>query len=199
MSLPWWRRRFTIMGRHAKRRGTTGRGRWLVALVAVSIASVALPASAATIADPPYARGPLDLKRLTATKHDATAPIHLTLLTYGSWDASLLDVAGSNRIFFEFNPDRSGRPDYIGEVRFRDGHLWVRLTNRRGGFIRRVRAYHPAGDVLKTTIPRGLPNPDGNAWLAARERYTTASGPCATTCTDRIPSGGGWLKLTPGQ
>ena len=43
-----------------------------------------------------------------------------------------LDVAGSNRIFFEFNPDRSGRPDYIGEVRFRDGHLWVRPPTGEG-------------------------------------------------------------------
>jgi len=109
------------------------------------IGSAALPASAATVDDPPYARGPLDLKRLTATKHDATAPIHLTLLTYGSWDASLLDVSGSNRIFFDFNPDRSGKPDFIGEVRFHDGLLWVRLTNRQGGL-------HPAGAGVP---PRG--------------------------------------------
>ncbi len=187
------------MGRHAQRRSTSRSRRWLVALVAVSIGSAALPASAATIDDPPYALGPLDLKRLTATKHDASAPIHLTLLTYGRWEADLLDVTGPNRIFFDFNPDRSGKPDFIGEVRFNDGLLWVRLTNRRGDFIRRVRAYHPAGDVLTTTIPEGLPNPDGNAWLAAREEYTTATGPCARGCADRIPSGSGWLKLTPGQ
>jgi len=122
-----------------------------------------------------------------------------SLADYGSWDASLLDVSGSNRIFFDFNPDRSGKPDFIGEVRFHDGLLWVRLTNRQGDFIRRVRAYHPEGDVLRTTIPRGLPNPDGNAWLAAREEYKTATGPCARGCADRIPSGSGWLKLTPGQ
>lgn len=173
--------------------------RWLAVVVAVWVASIALPASAASVDDPPLARGPLDLKRLVAEKHDATAPIHLTLLTYGSWDASLLDVSGSNRIFFDFNPDLSGRPDFIGEVRFRDGLLWVRITNRRGDFIRRVRAYHPERDVLRTTIPRGLPNPDGHAWLAAREEYRTATGPCAATCSDRIPNNNRWLKLTPGQ
>ena len=170
----------------------------LAVLIAAWIGATALPASAAWVDDPPYARGPLDLKRLTATKHDAGAPIHLTLVTYGNWDASLLDVSGSNRIFFDFNPDRSGRPDYIGEVRFQDGVLWVRLTDRGGDFIRRVRAYHPDGDVVRTTIPQGLPNPDGNAWIAAREEYRTATGPCADGCADRIP-GSGWLKLTPGQ
>jgi hypothetical protein len=101
--------------------------------------------------------------------------------------------------FFDFNPDRSGRPDFIGAVRFLDGLLWVRITNRRGDFIRRVRAYHPERDVLRTTIPRGLPNPDGHAWLAAREEYKRATGQCSATSRDRIPQGTGWLKLTPGQ
>jgi hypothetical protein len=171
--------------------------RWLAVVIAVWIGSAALPASAAFVDDPPYARGPLDLKRLTATKHDATAPIHLTLLTYGSWDASLLDVSGSNRIFFLFNPDRNERPGFIGEVLFRDGVLWMRITDRSGDFIRRVRAYHPENDTVRVTVPRGLPNPDGNAWLAAIEEYKTATGPCATTCRDRIPDNR-WLKLTPG-
>jgi hypothetical protein len=48
--------------------------RWLAILVAACIGFAALPASAASIDDPPFAYGPLDLKRLIATKHDATAP-----------------------------------------------------------------------------------------------------------------------------
>jgi len=172
--------------------------RWLAVLVAVWVGAIALPASAASVDDPPLARGPLDLKRLVAEKHDATAPIHLTLITYGNWDPSLLDVSGSNRIFFLFNPDRTGRPDFIGEVLFRDGALWMRITNRSGDFIRRVRAYHPENDTVKVVVPRGLPNPDGNSWLAATEEYKTATGPCAETCRDRIPDNR-WLKLTPGQ
>jgi hypothetical protein len=31
----------------------------------------------------------------------------------------------------------------------------------------------------------GSPQPDENAWLAATERYKTATGPCAATCSDR--------------
>jgi hypothetical protein len=171
--------------------------RWLAVVIAAWIGFAALPASAASVNDPSLARGPLDLKRLTATKHDATAPIRLTLLTYGSWDASLLHVSGSNRIFFLFNPDRNERPDFIGEVLFRDGVLWMRITDRSGDFVRRVRAYHPKNNTVRVTVPRGLPNPDGNAWLAATEEYKTATGPCATTCRDRIPDNR-WLKLTPG-
>jgi hypothetical protein len=175
-----------------------GTRRWLAVVVATCIGWVALPASAASIDDPSLARGPLDLKRLVATKHDANAPIHLTVVTYGDWDANLLDVSGSNRIFFLFNPDRRGRPDFSGEVLFRDGFLWLRITNRAGDFVRRVRAYHPDPSIVTAIVPRGLPNPDGNAWLAATERYKTATGSCVKACSDRIPDHG-WLKLTPGQ
>jgi len=172
--------------------------RWLAVVLATCIGSVALSASAASIDDPSHARGPLDLKRLVATKHDANAPIHLTLVTYGDWAANLLDVSGSNRIFFLFNPDRRGRADFTGEVRFHDGSLWLRITDGSGEVVGRVRAYHPDPSVVRATVPRGVPNPDGNAWLAASERYTTATGPCVVTCSDRIPDRG-WLKLTPGQ
>jgi hypothetical protein len=172
--------------------------RWLSVILATCIGSLALSASAASIDDPSLARGPLDLKRLVATKHDANAPIHLTLVTYGDWVANLLDVSGPNRISFLFNPDRRGRPDFIGEVQFRDGFLWLRITNRAGDLVRQVRAYHPDPNIVTATVPRGLPNPDGNAWLAATERYKTITGPCVEMCSDRIPDHG-WLKLTPGQ
>ena len=103
-----------------------------------------------------------------------------------------------NRIFILFNPDRLREADYIGEIFFREGHLLMRVTRPNGTFVRLIRAYHPTGHVVRVTIPRGLPNPDGHAWLAATERFRTADGPCAATCQDRIPDGG-WLKLTPGQ
>jgi len=172
--------------------------RSLTAVVAFAIAAVALPAQAAFVDDPPFAQGPLDLKRLVATKHDATAPIHLTLVTYEGWDASILDVSGSNRIFVFFNPDRSARQDFIGEIFRRDGVLWMRITNRSGDFVQRVRAFHPEDNIVKATVPRGLPNPDGHAWLAAAEEWFTAGGACSgDPCRDRVPDHG-WLKLTPG-
>lgn len=171
--------------------------RWLAVVVTASIGFAALPASGASIDDPPFAYGPLDLKRLIATKHDATAPLHLTLVTYEAWDASLLDESGSNRMFVLFDPDRSGEKNFIGTIFRRDGVLWMRITNRSGEFIERVRAFHPEDNIVKATVPRGLPNPDGNSWLAAAEEYLADSGPCSNVpCGDRIPDHG-WLKLTP--
>lgn len=175
------------------------RWRWLAVLVALWIGALAGPAGAASIGDPDLAKGPLDLKRLIASKHDATAPLELALVTYGSWRASLLHVSGGNRLYFLFNTDRIGREDFIGEIFFRDGRLWMRLTDEDGHFLRKLRAYHPKPDRVRVTVPRGLPNPDGNVWLAGAMQWKTATGRCASICDDRIPSGSGWLRLTPGQ
>jgi hypothetical protein len=172
--------------------------RWLVVGIAAIVASIAQPAAGASLNDPPYARGPLDLKRLIANKHDAGAPLHVTVVTYGTWPANTLDVAGQNRIFISFNPDHQGEREYVGEVLFKDGRLWMRIEDRAGTFVRRVSVSHPAGDVIKVTIPKGLPNPNGHSWVAASERWVTATGSCAQGCRDRAP-GWGWLKVTPGQ
>ena len=159
---------------------------------------MAVPAHAAFVDDPAFARGPLDLKRLVANKHSAGSPIHLSIVTYGTWKAKLLDIDGANRIHVLFNPDRQGGADFIGEIFYRDGALRMRITRANGTFVRLLRAYHPTGHTVRVTVPRGLPNPDGHSWLAATEDYRTPDGPCAETCHDRIPDDG-WLKLTPGQ
>jgi hypothetical protein len=173
--------------------------RWLAVVAATWVGFAALPASGASIDDPPFAQGPLDLKRLIATKHDATASLHLTIVTYEGWDASVLDVSGSNRIFVLFDPDRSGQRNFIGEIFRRDGVLWMRITRPSGEFVGRVRAFHPEDNIVKATVPHGLPNPDGHSWLAAAEEWFTPEGACAgDPCRDRIPDHG-WLKLTPGQ
>jgi hypothetical protein len=171
--------------------------RSVTAVVALAIAAVALPAQAAFVDDPAFAQGPLDLKRFVANKHSAGAPIHLSVVTYGTWKAKLLDAEGPNRIFIWFNPDRQGDADFIGEIFFREGVLRMRVTRPNGTFVRLIRAYHPTGHIVRVTVPRGLPNPDGHSWLAATEEFTTVGGACAETCRDRIPDGG-WLKLTPG-
>jgi hypothetical protein len=168
-----------------------------VAVAAVLVGGVAIPALAASVDDPDNARGPLDLKRLVATKHDATAPLHVRLVTYGTWPASLLDEDGESRLNFLFNSDNAGRVDFIGEVFFRDGRLVMRIETRAGQFVRRVRVKHPTGSSITAVIPRGLPNPDGNARIAATERYRSETGFCVSICKDRIP-GKGWLKITPG-
>ena len=83
--------------------------RSLTAVVALAIAAVALPAHAAFVDDPALAPGPLDLKRLVANKHDATAPIHLSIVTYGIVARSPARPDGPNRLFVLFNPDRAER------------------------------------------------------------------------------------------
>jgi len=180
-------------------RRSTGLARRSVAISIVGVLLAAAgPASAAVIEDRNLARGPLDLKLFEATKHDAGAPLHLRLVTYQPWQASIIDASGRNRFFFLFNTDRSAGVDFIGEVfRAPNGHLVMRITNSDGQFLKRVRAYHPNPRTLKVTVPRGLPNPDGNVWLAGLERYwgTTV---CSNGCHDRIPNKG-WMKLTPGQ
>jgi hypothetical protein len=180
------------------RRMSGHRIRWATAAIAsVLLVGVAAPARAASVDDPDFARGPLDLKRLVATKHDATAPLHLRLITYGKWRASLLDVSGDSRLYFLFNGDDSGPVDLVGEVFFRDGRLLMRITTGDGQFVRRVQVDHPRRDRVTAIVPRGLPNPDGNAWIAAKERYRSATGFCASICHDRIPNEG-WLQVTPG-
>lgn len=173
--------------------------RSLTVVTAVLIAAMAFPARAAVVDDEDHAKGPLDLRRLAATKHSAGGPIHISIVTYGAWEAKLLHVDGPNRIFVLFNPDREGDADFIGEIFFRDGGLRMRIARPNGTFVRVIRAYHPTGHLVRVTVPRGLPNPDGHSWLAAREEYTTAEGECADTCRDRIPDDDGWLKLTPGR
>jgi hypothetical protein len=171
--------------------------RSLATMVAVLALVPVAPARAASVDDPDHARGPLDLKRLVATKHDATAPLRLRLVTYGRWPASLLDD-GRTRLRFLLNADREGRHDYVGVVVYRDGRLVMRIATRQGRYIRSVPVTHPTPDSVRATIPHGIPNPDGNIWLAAEEVYETATGFCASVCRDRIP-GRGWLKVTPGS
>jgi hypothetical protein len=173
--------------------------RSLATLTVVLITAVAFPAQAAFVEDADHAKGPLDLKRFAANKHSARGPIRISIVTYGTWEAKLLDVDGPNRIYVLFNPDREGDADFIGEIFFRDGGLHMRVTRPNGTFVRLIRAYHPTGHIVRVTVPRGMPNPDGHSWLAAREEYTTVGGECADTCRDRIPDDDGWLKLTPGR
>ena len=109
--------------------------RWPVVVIAAIVASFAQPAAAASIDAPPHARGPLDLKRLVATKHDAGAPLRVPVVTWETWPANTLDVAGGNRIFILFNSDHEGRWEYRGEVLFRDGDLWLRIEDRAGTFV----------------------------------------------------------------
>jgi len=170
----------------------------LCMLVVTIMLSTAVASRAATIDDPNLARGPLDLKRLVATKHDATAPLHVKLFTYGRWKASLLDLSGRSRLYLLFNTNSKHGEEFTGEIFRRNGHLVMVVTTRAGAFVRKLRVSHPRPNVVKTTLPRGLPNPDGNAWLAAAEVYHPANGACASGCRDRIPTDG-WLKVTPAR
>jgi hypothetical protein len=167
-------------------------------LLVTLVLSLVAPAQGATIGDPNYARGPLDLKRMVATKHDAIAPLHLKLFTYGRWKGHVLDVSGRSRLYILFNTNSKRGEEFTGEIFFRGGHLVMRITRRAGAFVRTLRVTHPRPDMVKTTVPRGLPNPEGNAWLAGLEVYHPDTGACASGCRDRIPTEG-WMKVTPAK
>jgi hypothetical protein len=150
------------------------------------------------VTDGNKARGPLDLHRLSATKHDATAPLTITISTYGTCEGSLLAIDGPNRLNVLFQIDKDRKVDFIGEIFFRNGRLHMRITTAGGAFVRLLRVSHPKGYLVRTTVPRGLPNPDGNLRIAATMTYRSSDGACsATPCEDRIP-GHGWLKVTAG-
>jgi len=175
------------------------RTRCLTITAAFVVVTLAMPAArAATVDDPNNARGPLDLRRLVATKHDAKAPLKIRITTYGTWSQRLLDASGANRLRVLFNTGRSRGAEYVGEIAFRNGHLSMTVRRANGAFVRRLRVRHPDGDRVAVTVPRGLPNPDGNLHLAASMTYRAATGICASTCGDRVPNVG-WLKVTPGQ
>jgi hypothetical protein len=169
-------------------------------IVAVVLACTIAPlaARAATVTDGNKARGPLDLHQLSGTKHDATAPLTIEIFTYGSWAKSLLAIDGPNRLNVLFQIDKDPKVDFTGEIFFRNTRLHMRITTTGGAFVRLLRVSHPRGDLVRTTIPRGLPNPDGNLRIAATMTYRSGAGVCsATPCQDRIP-GRGWLKITAG-
>ena len=168
--------------------------RWLLVAIAAIVTSIAQPAAAASLDDPPYARGPLDLKRLVAFKHDAGAPLHVTVVTYGTWPANTRRQRSEPDLHHLQSRSR-GRTRVHGRGLLPDGNLWMRIEDRAGAFVRRVEVRHPEGDVIRVTIPAGLPNPNGHAWIAVAEHWVTETGPCADICRDRVP-GSGWLKVT---
>ena len=172
--------------------------RWAALAIAMTIASLALPASAATILDPSMARGPLDLQ--AADGHEArrgrAAPRH---------DRDVGAVAREHARPLGPEPDlrplqhepprrvRIHRGDPLQRRRARD-------ADRGPGRPLRPRRPRlpPVGGHGQDDDPAGLPNPNGHSWIAAAEQWVTETGFCAQVCDDRIP-GQGWLKVTPGQ
>src|SRR3990172_7147048 len=124
-------------------------------LVLATVAASPTPGLAASVEDSNQARGPLDLRRLAGSKHDATAPLHVRLTTYGRWPAKLLDADGPNRLFLLFQANHDGNAEFIGEIRFLNGRLSMRVTRRSGTFVRRLPVRHPTRDEVRMTLPRG--------------------------------------------
>ena len=155
--------------------------RWLLVAIAAIVTSIAQPAAAASLDDLPHARGPLDLKRLVAFKHDAAAPLHVTVVTYGTWPANT-DASGRNRIFIIFNPDHEGEREYTGEVFFRTGTCGCVSRTAPGRLYGASRFGIPRETRSGSRIPAGLPNPNGHAWIAVAEHWVTETGPRADIC-----------------
>jgi len=165
----------------------------VASLATLAVLLAAAPAGATQASDPEDVSGKLDLKQITATKADATAPLHITIVTYENWKKKALSDSGHNRVFVLFNTDSDSKAEYVGEIYESGGNLVMVITGS-GSAFEPLPVRHPNGHTLKTVVPGSSPpNPDGNVGVAAKSRYTDA-GDCATACKDRAPNGG-WLTV----
>jgi hypothetical protein len=170
-----------------------GRAFGTITLVAGLVMALATPAGATQIGDPNDVAGKLDLKTLIGTKAGASAPLHITIVTYGDWRKRLLRESAHNRIFVLFNTDSDTSPEFVGTISESGGALHMVITGS-GSSFEPLPVHHPNGHTITTVVPGSSPpNPDGNVRIAARSRFRNQT-TCSTVCKDRIPNGG-WLTI----
>jgi hypothetical protein len=170
-----------------------GRALGTITLVAALLMGLAAPAGAATTTDPNDVAGKLDLRTLTGTKASTSAPLHITIVTYGNWKARVLRASTHNRIFVLFNTDSDPPPEYVGTIVRSGGALHMDITGS-GSSFEPLPVHHPDGHTITTVVPGSSPpNPDGNVRIATRSRFGDQSS-CSTPCKDRAPNGG-WLTV----
>jgi hypothetical protein len=151
------------------------------------------PASGEAASDPNDVAGRLDLRRLVLLKADASAPLRITVRTWGGWPARILAGSGENRLFVDLDVDQDGAADVRARVLRSGGRLVVRLI-RSGEVVRRLSATHPSARRVRFTVPAGAPgNPSGPVAAAARTRFR--NGGACDPCADRGPDAG-WVTVT---
>ena len=161
--------------------------------VAVILAGQAVPASAATATDPNDVSGRLDLSRLHFAKKTATAPLHITVKTYGTWAKSVLGV-NANKLIVYLDVDHNGHSDFHARIK-KVGDKLLAFIAGSGSSFEPLPAHKPDGRTVTFTIPGGVaPNPNGTPPKMQATSVFTGSAGCTTgsPCVDRAPNSG-WL------
>jgi hypothetical protein len=168
----------------------------VLALVVAGSVFPSVPSSSEAASDPDDVGGRLDLRRLVALKDDASAPLRITVTTWGSWTASVLARSGPNRLFVDLDTDLDGSADVRARITRSGGRLVVQLL-RSGQVVRQLTAAHPTTHRVRFTVPAGAPgNPAGSIAAAARSRFRNDAG--CDPCSDRGPDSG-WVTVQPGD
>lgn len=170
-----------------------GRALGTITIAAALVLGLSAPAGASQIGDPNDVVGKLDLKTLTGTKASTSAPLHITIVTYGNWKARVLRASTHNRIFVLFNTNSDPAVEYVGTIVRSGGALHMDIEGS-GSTFEPLPVQHPNGHTITTIVPGSSPpNPDGNVRIAARSRFRNQTS-CSTVCRDRAPNSG-WLTV----
>jgi hypothetical protein len=170
-----------------------------VLVAVVILVCQALPASATTktATDPNDVPGKLDLYRLHLAKKTSTAPLHITVKTYGPWAKRVLRD-NVNKLIVYLDVDRNGSSDYHARIKKFGDKLLVFIAGS-GSTFEPLPAHKPDRRTVTFAIPgNSPPNPNGTQLPQARAySYFIESLPCdpgsgGSPCVDRAPNSG-WL------
>lgn len=165
----------------------------LSSVTLISLLALVAPAAATQVSDPNDVAGKLDIKTLTGTKADASAPLKITIVTYTNFAKDLLKESGNNRIYILFNTDSDPSAEFRGEIFESGGELHLDISGKHSSF-EPLPVHHPNGHTLRTVIPGAAPmNPKGTVRIAVGSVFVNGS-TCSTPCRDRAPNGG-WLAV----
>lgn len=144
--------------------------------------------------------GPLDLRRLEASRLDPQAQIlRIAITTWTNWDRRLLARAAPHRLVVLFDADRDGKVDYTGRVIFGEGALALYIEGSGSAF--EPLEMRPAGATAVAVIVPGNspPNPSGRrVRIAAQSLYVRRGTACDPGCIDRMPDSR-WLQTPQGR
>ena len=168
-----------------------------VAIAAAMFALLsAMPASAAPdseVSDPDDMASPLDVQRLAYIDEGGGVGT-LKITTYAKWSCSYLAPPGASVKWF-FDGAADGDVDLIGNLRCRNGRLWLFLRGTdSGNTYEPVPANRPNRTTARITMSFDLSELAGdNLAVKVKVRDTTAEA-CSRTdpCTDRGPDAGWW-------
>ncbi len=182
------------IGRRTSRHAIVG---VVLTLALVAVWGLIVGATAAATRDPNDVGGPLDIRSVGGDKEALSAPLTVTVRTWGTWSRRLLRENGPNRLFVRFDVDGDERADATARVMRSGGRLTVELENDDGS-LTTLPASRPSRSTITLVVPDGAEaNPSGEVGIAATTR-SSAGAACDPVCRDRSPDEGFDL-VVPGE